>query len=73
MTTDHKNPHPGIRRVTTSKGEVRYRLVIDMGGPTANVINAARPLPDSPMPKPDSRGSRILGEGHIGPTHQDHV
>jgi integrase len=31
MTDQKKNSHPGIRRVTTSKGEVRYRLIVDMG------------------------------------------
>ena len=30
MTTA-PNPHPGIRRITTSGGIVKYRLIIDMG------------------------------------------
>jgi hypothetical protein len=34
MTTDQQkkeNRHPGIRRMTTKTGEVKYRLIIDMG------------------------------------------
>ena len=31
MTAREKTNHPGIWKVTTSKGEIRYRLVIDMG------------------------------------------
>jgi hypothetical protein len=32
--TDHqtkKNPHPGIRKITTASGQTKYRLVVDMG------------------------------------------
>jgi hypothetical protein len=52
MTTRSSN-HPGIRKITNSKG-VRYRLIVDMGKrPDGTGTNTAKRSPSSATPKPN--------------------